>query len=322
VPARFATLMVLCLSTAAALAYNRLTSAVQDRRRVILASALTIALLADTWMRTMPLEQAPEPWPRGTAQTTGAILALPLGHPGDDLKTMYRALQFGRPIVNGYSGYFPPWYPPLRVGLEARDPAMLEELSALGVSEIAVDTSIDADGALDAYARTRAARLNPGKGPFAFYRLSPGREHPASQSPPSGPAWPIRAIDVNVKPEQTAAMTDGNLETRWDTGPQSGREQVIVDLGEARALTAIVLSLGPFSNDFPRDLQVQVSTDGRDWAETWRGPVTTRTFVAAVRDPKRVPIVISLNQSARYIRLRQLGVEPTYYWSIAELSVH
>ena len=73
-------------------------------------------------------------------------------------------------------------------------------------------------------------------------------------------------------------IRDGNLETRWDTGPQSGREQVIVDLGEARALTAIVLALGPFSNDFPRDLQVQVSADGRDWAETWRGPVTTRTF--------------------------------------------
>jgi hypothetical protein len=322
VPARFAMLMVLCLSTAAALAYGRLTAAIPEGRRVILASALTFALLADAWIRTMPLEQAPEPWPRGTAQTTGAILALPLGHPGDDLKTMYRAIQYGRPIVNGYSGYFPPWYPPLRVGLEARDPAMLEELSALGVSEIVVDTSIDADGAQDAYARTRAARLNPAGGRFAFYRLSPGRERPADQNLPSGPAWPIRTIDVSVKPDQTAAMTDGNLETRWDTGPQTGREQVIVDLGELRALSAVVLSLGPFSNDFPRDLQVQVSTDGRSWAETWRGPVTTRTLVAAVRDPKRVPIVISLNQPARYIRLRQHGIEPTYYWSIAELSVH
>jgi F5/8 type C domain-containing protein len=323
VPARFAMLMVLCLATAAALAYSRLTTALPYRRRVVVASILTATLLADGWMRTMPLERAPEPWPRGTAQTTGAILSLPLGHPGDDLKTMYRAVQYGRPIVNGYSGYFPPWYPSLRAGLDAKDPSMLEELSVLGVTEIVVDASIDKDGALDAYARTKATRLNQAGGPFAFYRLSPSRQQPAGENSPSGAAVSIHAIDVNVKPEQAAAMTDGDLETRWDTGPQTGKEQVIVDLGMVRTATAVVMSLGPFANDFPRDLQVQVSTDGRSWIETWRGSVTTRTFVAAVRDPKRVPIVISLGQQpARYIRLRQHGVEPTYYWSIAELSVH
>ena len=322
VPARFAMLMVLCLATAAALAYSRLTTVLPYRRRVVIASMLTVTLLADGWMRTMPLERAPEPWPHGTVQTTGAMLSLPLGHPGDDLKTMYRAVQYGRPIVNGYSGYFPPWYPPLRAGLDAKDPSMLEELSTLGVTGIVVDASIDTDGALDAYARTKATRLKAG-GPFAFYRLSPSRQQPAGETPPSGAAVSIHAIDVNVKPDQAAAMTDGDLETRWDTGPQTGKEQVIIDLGMVRTANAIVMSLGPFANDFPRDLQVQVSTDGRSWTETWRGSVTTRTFAAAVRDPKRVPIVISLGQQpARYIRLRQHGVEPTYYWSIAELSVH
>jgi hypothetical protein len=323
VPARFATLMVLCLATAAALAYSRLTTAVPDRRRVILASALTTALVADGWIRAMPLEQAPDAWPRGTSETPGAIMSLPLGHPGDDLKTMYRAIQYGRPIVNGYSGYFPPWYPSLRAGLDAKDPSLLEELSALGVTEIVVDTSIDSDGALDAYARTKATRIGQAGGSFAFYRLSPSRDQPLPETPPTSAPLEIRAIDVNVKPDQVPAMTDGNLETRWDTGPQTGKERVVVDLGAARPVTAIVLSIGPFANDFPRDLQVEVSIDRESWTEAWRGPVTTRTFGAALRDPKRVPIVIALPQgAARYIRLRQHGVEPTYYWSIAELSVH
>jgi hypothetical protein len=323
VPARFATLMVLCLATAAALAYSRLTTAVPDRRRVILASALTTALVADGWIRAMPLEQAPDAWPRGASETPGAIVSLPLGHPGDDLKTMYRAIQYGRPIVNGYSGYFPPWYPSLRAGLDAKDPSLLEELSALGVTEIVVDTSIDSDGALDAYARTKATRIGQAGGSFAFYRLSPSRDQPLPETPPTSAPLEIRAIDVNVKPDQVPAMTDGNLETRWDTGPQTGKERVVVDLGAARPVTAIVLSIGPFANDFPRDLQVEVSIDRESWTEAWRGPVTTRTFGAALRDPKRVPIVIALPQgAARYIRLRQHGVEPTYYWSIAELSVH
>jgi F5/8 type C domain-containing protein len=323
VPARFAMLMVLCLATAAAIAYSRLSRVLPDRRRVVAAAVLAAAVLGDGWIRAMPLERAPEPWPGGTAHPTGAILALPLGHPGDDLKTMYRAIQYDRPIVNGYSGYFPPWYPPLRVGLEAKDPSMLEELSTLGVTEIIVDVSIDTDGALDAYARTKATRLNQPGGQFAVYRLSPSREQRATERPLPGSVLSIHAIDVNVKPEQASAMIDGDLETRWDTGPQTGKEQVIVDLGVARTANAIVMSLGPFSNDFPRDLQVEVSADRQSWTETWRGPVTTRTFAAALRDPKRVPIVISLDQHVvRYIRLRQLGVEPTYYWSIAELSVH
>jgi hypothetical protein len=110
------------------------------------------------------------------------------------------------------------------------------------VTEIVVDTSIDSDGALDAYARTKAARLGQAGGSFAFYRLSPSREQPLHETSPTGAALPIRAIEVNVKPDQVPAMTDGNLETRWDTGPQTGKERVVVDLGAARPVSAIVLS--------------------------------------------------------------------------------
>jgi hypothetical protein len=327
VPARFAMLMVLCVAIAAALAYSRLTKgAFQNGRatrfQALLTGVVTIALLADGWMKAMPLERPPDPWPRGTTHTTGAILSLPLGDPGDDITAMYRTIWHGRPIVNGYSGYFPPWYPSLRMGLEVKDPRLLDELGALGVTEIVLDTTLDPDGAWDTYTRTRATRLSA-VGSYATYQLSSSQPPAVNSRASLGAALPILAITANVKPDAVPGMTDGNLQTRWDTGPQTGKEEVIVDLGSARRVEAIVLSLGPFGADFPRDLQIEVSTDRMTWTETWRGPTTIVAFATAVRDPKHVPLVFALgNREARYIRLRQLGRDPTYYWSIAELSVH
>jgi F5/8 type C domain-containing protein len=322
VPARFAMLMVLCVAIAAALAYSRVTKTVSPSRRALLTSILTLALLGDAWMTSMPLEGAPAPWPRGTTHTMGAILSLPLGDPGDDITAMYRTIWHGRPIVNGYSGYFPPWYPSLRLGLDTKDPRLLDELGALGVTEIVLDTSLDPDGAWDRYARTRAAPLGAAGGLYTTYRLSAGRSL-SSESPSLGAALPIKSIEVNVKKEEAAAMTDGDLQTRWDTGPQTGKEEVLIDLGTVRPITTVVLQLGPFNADFPRDLQIETSDDQRSWTEAWRGSTTILAFVTAVRDPRRVPLVFPLgNREARFIRLRQLGQDPTYYWSVAELSLH
>jgi hypothetical protein len=322
VPARFTMLMVLCLAIAAALAYSRVTKSASASRRVLLTSILTLGLLADGWITAMPLEQAPAPWPRGTTHTMGAILSLPLGDPGDDITAMYRIVWHGRPVVNGYSGYFPPWYPSLRMGLDSKDPRLLDELGALGVTEIVLDTSLDPDGAWDRYARTRATPLVTTGGPYIAYRLSAARS-PSTENRSLGAALPISSIQVNVKPEEVTAMTDGDLQTRWDTGPQTGKEEVLIDLGTVRPVAAIVLSLGPFSADFPRDLQIEVSHDQRTWTETWRGSTTILAFVTAVRDPKRVPLVFQLgNREARYVRLRQLGQDPTFYWSIAEVAVY
>ena len=117
-------------------------------------------------------------------------------------------------------------------------------------------------------------------------------------------------------------MIDGDLQTRWESGPQTGKEEVIVDLGTARAVNAIVLSLGPYTADFPRDLLVEVSPDGQTWSEAWRGSGANLAFTSAIRDPKTLRLTIGLeSRTARFIRLRQLGIDSTFFWSIAELAV-
>jgi hypothetical protein len=40
-----------------------------------------------------------------------------------------------------------------------------------------------------------------------------------------------------------------------------------------------------------------------------------------MRSPRDIPLVFPIGRSARYIRLKQLGEDPVYYWSVAELRV-
>jgi hypothetical protein len=319
VPARFTMLMVLSLSTAAALAYSRLSQSASPRRRLIATSVLACGILADGWISRMPLEPAPSQWPRGTTRTAGPLLSLPLGNPDEDLVAMYRGMSHGKPIVNGYSGNFPAWYAWLQAGIAARDPSMLDELAAFGVNEIVLDTSFDPDGALDRYVRSRATRLDDARGRYAVYRLT-SSHRPAGLT--LGPALPIRGIEVSVNPKLIPALTDGDLLTRWETGPQTGHEELVMDLGETRPIAAVVLEIGPFGMDSPRELQIDLSDDRQQWTETWRGSSTGVVFVATIHDPKRVPLTYPLDgRRARYIRLRQVGRDPIYYWSIAEISV-
>ena len=43
------------------------------------------------------------------------VLELPADDSGVNIAAMYRAIQHGRPLVNGYSGHTPPHYGLLRV---------------------------------------------------------------------------------------------------------------------------------------------------------------------------------------------------------------
>lgn len=45
-----------------------------------------------------------------TTPPSAIIVELPFGDPGYDLRYMFFSLAHGRPLLNGYSGVFPPWY--------------------------------------------------------------------------------------------------------------------------------------------------------------------------------------------------------------------
>jgi hypothetical protein len=117
-------------------------------------------------------------------------------------------------------------------------------------------------------------------------------------------------------------MTDNSVSTPWMSGAPQRPEAVTVDLGTSRRLAAVVTEMGPFTTDFPRLLVVETSEDNDTWRTAWSGPTALMAMSAAMEHPRTIPLVFALDGvSARYVRLRQMGTDPVYYWTIAELRV-
>jgi hypothetical protein len=72
---------------------------------------------------------------------------------------------------------------------------------------------------------------------------------------------------------------------------------------------------------YPRRLVVQLSLDGWTWRQAWDGPTAAPAFVSAVAHPRDIAVRVTFDaQSARFVRLRQLG-KFGGGWTIAELRV-
>jgi hypothetical protein len=148
VPARFWMVAVLCLSVIGPMLFDRLAGRMQ-RSRLALAVLISAGVLADGWLTAMPLAAAPQVWNVEhceQARSSAPMVELPLGYSFDDVAAMYRAMGHGRPIVNGYSGYFPPHYAALRFGLLERDPDILTQLASHGVTDVFINREKDREG--------------------------------------------------------------------------------------------------------------------------------------------------------------------------------
>jgi hypothetical protein len=328
VPARFWMLAALCLAVAGGLAFRRLVAA-ESRARWAIAAAIGGAIFAESWIGRLPTADLP---PRSALLERHAVhpvIELPFtSAAGDDnIGAMYRAIFHHQPIANGYSGYFAPHYGLLDYSLGLFEPEVLPQLAAFGVRDVLVWRRLDPDGRVAAFvAASPGAEKVAADDDATLYRLPA----PASEDPPGGsleawfgPPLPIAALKANVNDRLTHFAVDGDRMTRWDTGlPQSRGNELVIDLGEPHRVGAVVLSLGVFSRDFPRFLTVEVSLDGEQWEETFRGPTLRQIFRASVRQPRDVPLDFALDgRTVRFIRLRQHQDDPAYLWSVAELQV-
>ncbi len=316
VPTRFWMLGTLCLSVTAGLAYAWLST---GRRITRAIGFVTVAgcLLLDGWAGDFPMAAAPELWPRVERRDSALpVLELPLG-PQWDAAATYRAIWHRRGTVNGVSGYDPPHYAPLQAGLNARDPAMLSALAALGPIDIVVDGTFDRGGAWARYvSASPGAAVVASDGVRTTYRIP---AH-APLEPPVGDALPIVAVDAFR--HDARVIFDGRIETEWGDDPQRPAQWIRADLGEVREVAGITHALGEYARDFPRLLAIDLSVDGASWEEVWRGPTAALAFLAAVRAPREAAMRITFPpRAARYVRLRQLA-EHRNMWRVAELRVH
>lgn len=190
-----------------------------------------------------------------------------------------------------------------------------------GPFHVRIDRPHDRDGGWERWLAGRPGVRCVGEGPLESVFLVPARS-PSSVA--RGERIPVRALRANIGADRISRAADDDAGTFWSSdGTQTGREEIVLDLGEERAVEAVVLSLGgALVRDFPRALRIEVSSDERHWSPAWEGATAAATVSAGLADPGVVPVPFRLgNVGARFIRLSQLGTDPVFAWSIAEIQV-
>jgi len=315
VPARFWTMTLACLSIAGALAVHRLDG--RARRTVV---ALAVAgLLIDGWPRRFPVLAAPprRPSPQGVF----ARVDLPLGGFGD-AAALYQQMFDPVPLYNGFSGYAPPHYEPMRRMLDAADGRILQVLAAPGPLGVVIDHAGDPDGALRRFVLASpgatADRVEPD---WSSYRIPRSVDVP-NVPDRSGTPIRIKSVSASFNPDSARLAVDGSLTTAWWAGGEPPPQaDFTVELDAPTRVAQIVIDLAGFTPEFPKRLQIDVSTDGTAWEPVWVGDLLLQAYYGALEHPREIPLVFTVNRDAvRFVRLHQ--IEPGKNgWSIPELNV-
>lgn len=317
VPPRFWMLGTLCLAAAAGLAFCHLRPAREGLRRAAFVVA-AVGVLLDGWVPALGMAKPPEVWSAvETTDSSTPILELPIG-PAFDYAATFRASAHRRRVVNGVSGYNPPHYIALVVGLQARDPLTLAAIASRGPVDVVVNDAADLDGAF-----LRFVSEFPGATQLHDDRHRVAYRIPQSPPEPSlGAPLPIRSVHAVRYDDAAALMHDGKLDTGWGDFPQKPDQWVMIDLGEVREVGGLTHTIGDFFLDYPRRLIIDVSSDGRNWDCVWDAPTMGPMVLASIRAPRVTDMRFAFApHAARFVRLRQVERARTM-WRISELQVH
>jgi hypothetical protein len=313
-PARLWLMVVLCLVIFMGLAVARLLAATSARTARIIVILATCGLAADGWTTISPAAVPSQPSTHLAGRT---VLVLPVGNLVDDRVAVFHAVTQQYRVVNGYSGYEPPYYEALRTLSVAGD----ERLLAPFVARADLDVLVRRDDlTLRALLERQPDVQIVSDGTVAHYRL-PSRDVPPTADS-LGMRVPLQAVRSECDPEAIRFMTDENLHTTWRCGVHEAIQDLTVDLGGVTQVGAIVNALGSNGAFFPNQLRVETSEDGRTWSEAWTGSPAAAVLESAITAPREaLAVVVFRRRPARYVRLSQLARSGTYTWAIAELEV-
>jgi hypothetical protein len=314
-PARFWLMSALCLAVVAGLGASQLLAKRRPRAAFALMVLLSIGLLSDGWS-TIPAAPAPAAFPDEAMLRGQTVMALPLGN-FQDFGPQFRAVVGGWRSVNGYSGYEPKHYEALRQGARFEVDGVVESLRARGDLFVVVNT--DQPRLMALVERQPGMVLEVERRGIRQYRL-PRQPRPAT---PHATGPPLRLARATASCPRPEAAFDGNLETSWICGPQRGAEWFTADLGAATAdVSAVRYTMGQSYRHFPRELVVETSLDGDRWEPAWNGEVIAATLDGALLDPLLAPTTVPFTpRRARYVRLRQTGMDDEVNWVLPELAI-
>jgi hypothetical protein len=320
VPARFAMLVMLCLSQAAAVGFSRLAPAAGRS----LVAAVALGVLVDGWVSPFwiaPVHQAAALRDDGNRHMP--LLEVPISDGFSETAAMLRATGHGHPLFNGTSGYSPRHYDLLYEGVRAADPSILAALQRLGPFLAVVNRDNDPKSMYSRYVR-RASGSPP------IYRSEFGRVYRlprkyAPNAPDGVEELQIDHVAVSNNAPQVNWLLDRDLGTRWDTAwPQRRGDQVVVAFREPVRVTRFEMDLAAATHHYPRRLRIEVADHGTPPATVWEGGTSGLALLGAIADSQRLPVVVDLDVPAvgRRFTLTLRERHRTFPWSIAELRAY
>jgi F5/8 type C domain len=274
VTARFAMLATLCVSVAGGCAIGRMMRL--DARAGSVAAALAIAgFLADGLTDPVPVLSPPGrvilPDPRAP------VVELPMDNIYVSVAAMHRSMAHRQPLVNGYSGHFPPHYNVLTLSLARGDVSGLQYLARQRPLAIIVNDLLD-----------------PGHGYRSMIEAIPGI---TAQGVTAGGS-------MFLLPPQPAPRLPPASTPLPSSARETGRYQLELDLGSPRALSTIAFPLRQRYANFAARIRIEVSSDGRTWQEAWSGWTGGLAVEATLADPDLAPIRIPVaGAHGRYVRI-------------------
>lgn len=318
VPARFAMPAALALSIAGGLAFPRIVGLMRTSGS-LLAVACLLAITADTWPSSLPIQDAPQPWHVTADPDAAAVMELPLGGAEFDAAAMYRTAFHGLPTVNGMSGYLTPRYEVLARAVGERDPVALWAIAATGPVLIALDKR---DGAFPSWLKyvqgNPAVRVAGEDERWRFFRLDRRTaERPLCSQRVSRP---VAVVDA-AGPVTLAPLVDDDPKTGRSLKVEpAGSDTLTMDFGVAAPVCGVGLSLGPLAKDYPGRLVVELSLDAREWSLAFDGSTAGFALAGALAQPLDARIEVPLTPApARFVRLQASGWSLSERWTLAEL---
>ncbi len=289
VPARFAMLSTLCMSIAAGIAVARLMPIGRRTRLAFLALVLG-GLAIDGWMDRLPMIPPPGRQLLASVPADAAILELPPDETSVSINAMYRALFHHRPIINGYSGHFPPHYRILSQALRRRDPSPIVELARGRPLVIFIDDRFDPSGEFRLLVSSLPGIVTAGGGSAGSMFL------------------------FAAQPRERVAAGGTTLAA---TSTPLPREHVLFDLGRTQTIRMVEFPVRWHFLELGERLAVEASADGNTWQTVWEDWTGGRALAGALEDQQVVPFRIPLTD----ISTRFLRIHPAPPWMVREMRI-
>lgn len=119
------------------------------------------------------------------------------------------------------------------------------------------------------------------------------------------------SLSTNRNSADVFSAIDGNANTRWSTNERQRDGQFFqVDLNSTTAISRIVLDTSNSANDYPRDYEVSISTDGSNF-----------TTIADGTPNSSITDISFSDINARFVRIDQNGSDNRFWWSIHEINI-